>query len=617
MSLGAALATALSGLGTAQRALSVTANNVANVNTGGFVRKAHSQSSLVVDGRGAGVMAGDAQRVVDQFVRGELRAQRSRLEHQAVLEAVHERLGMSAVGSVASGITVTFDRLRETIEAAATSPEKVPARSAVIGALEDLTGQIGEAGVLVQTLRREQDTRIGDLVGEVNADLAELATLNRQLARGAPDGELLDRRDLLLDRLAGALEIKVAFREDGGVAVFARGGQTLLDASARTLIHQTVAAVTPTTTFGAIAVFSDGQIDPATGLPFTGELGVELVSDGVRTSLPPELTGADPVVSRVPEGRLAGLLEARDGLLPELHDTLGELARLVTHTLNAAHNDAVPHPPPISLAGTRTDMTGFSAAANSGTAYVAIIDRATGAALSTVAVDPTSGTPAAIVAQLGADLAPLATAAFDGAGRLVIQTVDPDHGIALAEGDSAIALTDAAGHAWRYGLAHYFGLNDLVVTAGGQATQVAVRPDIKADPMLLSNLALAVDPGPPLVGTAGGEGDNRGLQALAAAFDGTLQTVARGPLPGSATTVGAYLADIVGVTATQADRATASADAGRALVGGLELRDAEVAGVNLDEELAQLTLYQQAYTTAARVIQIIDELFGELLSIKR
>jgi flagellar hook-associated protein FlgK len=37
----------------------------------------------------------------------------------------------------------------------------------------------------------------------------------------------------------------------------------------------------------------------------------------------------------------------------------------------------------------------------------------------------------------------------------------------------------------------------------------------------------------------------------------------------------------------------------------------------MDEELARLVLYQQAYSVAARIVRITDELFDELLSIKR
>ena len=51
----------------------------------------------------------------------------------------------------------------------------------------------------------------------------------------------------------------------------------------------------------------------------------------------------------------------------------------------------------------------------------------------------------------------------------------------------------------------------------------------------------------------------------------------------------------------------------RALADALEFRAAAVSGVNLDEEMARMVQLQQAYSVAARIISVTDELFDELL----
>ena len=66
MSLNAVLSNALSGLAVAQNALSVTSNNVANVNTEGYTRKLAQQEAVVIDGRGAGARALATTRAVDE-----------------------------------------------------------------------------------------------------------------------------------------------------------------------------------------------------------------------------------------------------------------------------------------------------------------------------------------------------------------------------------------------------------------------------------------------------------------------------------------------------------------------------------------------------------------------
>ena len=147
----------------------------------------------------------------------------------------------------------------------------------------------------------------------------------------------------------------------------------------------------------------------------------------MRAELTPELLAdatadaAQRIVSPFQAGRLQGLLEARDLVLPGLADQLGELAGLARYALNAAHNAAVPYPPPGSLAGTRTDTADFAGAARSGTAYLAVIDLATGDAVTTIAVDVAGAADAAgLAAQIAAGLGGFGTAALNGQGALQI-----------------------------------------------------------------------------------------------------------------------------------------------------------------------------------------------------
>ena len=43
----------------------------------------------------------------------------------------------------------------------------------------------------------------------------------------------------------------------------------------------------------------------------------------------------------------------------------------------------------------------------------------------------------------------------------------------------------------------------------------------------------------------------------------------------------------------------------------------ELSGVNLDEELVNLTKYQRAYQAAARIVTVTDELLQTILNMKR
>jgi flagellar hook-associated protein 1 FlgK len=578
----------------------VTANNVANVNTEGYSRKLAQQEAVILDGRGAGARATDTARAADESLAARLREQQGRLGRSEVLGDVHGQIQarlFGAPGEVDRGIPNRIAALAAAAEGLAGGPDQPALAKAFVGAAQDLTGEIAVAGAEVQRLRGELDQRLARVVDEINAELRSLDELNRQMTRGAPSAELLDRRDALLESLAAKIEISVS-REDGdAVAVYTRaGGQPLLEGTPRQLVYEPASLVAGGTSFAAVRLFHADDVDPVTGAPLAGAVGSVLVTGGVRAELTPEFAAdatADAsqlIASPFRAGRLQGLLEGRDLVLPALADQLGELAGLARHALNAAHNAAVSYPPPGRVVGTRTDTAGFAAAARSGTAYIAVVDQATGAVAATVAVDLAAAADAAALAgQIAGGLGGLGTAAVNADGALEI-TVGAGYGIALGEGDGMVTVTDAAGHARPHGFAHYFGLNDLVVADGAEPTALAVRADIAADAGRLSRSRLDVAAGPPPVGSLGGAGDNRSAQRLAAAFEAGVTAVARGALPAGSYRVGDYAAEIVATAAMAADRARGGEAGDRALADELGLRKAEVSGVNLDEELSRLVL---------------------------
>jgi flagellar hook-associated protein 1 FlgK len=60
-----------------------------------------------------------------------------------------------------------------------------------------------------------------------------------------------------------------------------------------------------------------------------------------------------------------------------------------------------------------------------------------------------------------------------------------------------------------------------------------------------------------------------------------------------------------------------SGDAQQALLERTQSIQAELSGVNLDEEAANLIRFQQAYQAAAKVIGIAGTLFDEILAVAR
>ena len=121
----------------------------------------------------------------------------------------------------------------------------------------------------------------------------------------------------------------------------------------------------------------------------------------------------------------------------------------------------------------------------------------------------------------------------------------------------------------------------------------SVNAAIAADP---STLAIAQ----PSSGNPGGANDGLGAAALASV---------------SISSAVSDAAQSVALIGSAARNAELSSQTNSAIASELSARASAEGGVNLDEELSNLILYQRAYNANARVIAAVDELWQSLLSI--
>ncbi|OYW97129.1 MAG: flagellar biosynthesis protein FlgK, partial [Caulobacter vibrioides] len=154
-----------------------------------------------------------------------------------------------------------------------------------------------------------------------------------------------------------------------------------------------------------------------------------------------------------------------------------------------------------------------------------------------------------------------------------------------------------------------FGIGDTARTA--RASSFSIRPDIGRDPSKLSlaKLDLTVGAGIPALAT----GDVRGADALARAGQVALNFDVAGAVGKVSQKITDYAAGLSGHIARQAEAAESDAVAAEAVAAESSARRSSVEGVNLDQELIQLTTYQQAYSASARMIQAVKEMYDVLL----
>ncbi|THD59479.1 flagellar hook-associated protein FlgK [Phenylobacterium sp.] len=110
-------------------------------------------------------------------------------------------------------------------------------------------------------------------------------------------------------------------------------------------------------------------------------------------------------------------------------------------------------------------------------------------------------------------------------------------------------------------------------------------------------------------------GDGSGALALSQAGSNTLQFKAAGDLGNVSMTADAYGAAFSGSIGTDAATADSLSTSATAVQSEANSKLQSVEGVNIDEELVNLTTYQQAYSANARMIQATKDVFDALLTI--
>lgn len=108
-------------------------------------------------------------------------------------------------------------------------------------------------------------------------------------------------------------------------------------------------------------------------------------------------------------------------------------------------------------------------------------------------------------------------------------------------------------------------------------------------------------------------GDQSGILALQQVQGLDVTSDEAGEIPGRTRTLGGFVSEVLGNIGSMANRASGGEETGRALLQEIDARRENISGVNLDEELANLVIFQNSYNAAARVLSSVQELFDNLL----
>jgi flagellar hook-associated protein 1 FlgK len=159
-----------------------------------------------------------------------------------------------------------------------------------------------------------------------------------------------------------------------------------------------------------------------------------------------------------------------------------------------------------------------------------------------------------------------------------------------------------------------FGIGDQ--EAASFASGFAVNSALSASPQYLSFAQANIDSTTVAGGSIVSHGDSSGALALQNVGTATQSFATAGTFSARTATLGDYAASFYQGVALASTTATSNQTAQDDRLTEAQSRQSSNSGVSLDEELTNMTTYQQAYSASARILTVVNQLYDTLLQIQ-
>jgi flagellar hook-associated protein FlgK len=301
-------------LKTNQSALAIVSNNIANVNTEGYVRQEldvkenlPTKAGLVYVGSGA--IATGVRRAYDSFIESSVRSSASDLAAQSPLIEYSNRM-IDILGDQSASLTPALDQFFDGMKELSLDPSSELRRDTALADAKGLASRFNELSHQLQLIDDETRNQLSYKVNEFNALTDQLAVINQKLLRQSdlkrqpPD--LLNSRDQVLVELSKNFRLSVEQSSNGIVSVSlgknSDGVKVVDGSSAKQLGIEYKATTSPAEAILVLDAFGDRQ----------------------------DLSGLTGV-----GGELGGLLQFRTSVLAPSVDNLNSLAATVSNEVNS------------------------------------------------------------------------------------------------------------------------------------------------------------------------------------------------------------------------------------------------------------------------------------------
>lgn len=297
----------------AQRGLATTGHNIANVNTEGYSRQRTEQIERLPSFTGAGFIGNGVDiasitRSYDSFLSTQLR---SSLSAHGELSAYHAMASQidNFIADPDASLSPSLQSFFNAVQDVANDPTSIAARRVMLSEGETLVHRFNIMNGRMDELRSQVNQSLSTNIDEINGLARGIAGLNERIVAaynqaGKAPNDLLDQRDLLVERLSEKVGTSVYEQKDGSLNVFIGNGQALVMG----------------TTAGQLSLQSSAY-DP-------NEKDIAITTGGSSTVV---ITGA------ISGGEIGGLLRFVSEVLDPAQNAMGRIAAGLAATFNAQH----------------------------------------------------------------------------------------------------------------------------------------------------------------------------------------------------------------------------------------------------------------------------------------
>jgi len=569
------------GLSASQLGINVTGQNITNAGTEGYSRKRIEQSSeWRRDGSygqmGFGVEVYSINRVRDQFIDRLVNDEHTRFGYYSIKDSSFARLEDIFNERTDHSLNSLLNDFWNGWDDVSKNPESAGARETLRSTTESLVTQFHYLTTQLRSYKETVNDQIEARVYEINKLTAGIYRCNMTIAAaenkiGNNANDTRDQRDLLLQKLAQLVDVDY-FEDEQGMITVSSNGQML---------------VSPAKNHDLIMSRQE----------FVEEDGYRYSKVEVRL----ELTGTAFIPK---QGEMRALMDVRDVDIPKYESNVNELARTLITEVNKIHQTGY------ALSGLSfidffdSDPNNFNAAnIKLGQAIKNDINNiAAGAGGKVITVDSMlvndtskaltisySSVPPQAIGLKFQDLEPPTSA--DGASYPQFRHI--------SKGSLNIEID---GRTLQEGLDYYVDYQSAEIIFNDDNGDIAAAA-------MNGTLRLTFDYN--TTGYAGpGDGDNALLLSQL-----RNKLLMQGDVFGSSTqTVNQYYSGMLGRLGTERNDAASGLNTRIDALQQLKIRQNEISGVNLDEEIASLIQYQHTYQASARYLTTINTMLETLLN---